>query len=53
MKTKESSNFIFFLKTALFGHMLKTSAYSFLGAWSFLLVHIQLTPSEGPDNFVN
>ena len=24
----------------------------FFGAWPFLLVHIQLTPSEGPKSFV-
>ena len=32
-----------------FGHIIKKSAHSFfLGAWSFLLVHIWFTPSEGP-----
>jgi hypothetical protein len=27
------------------------SAHSFFGAWSFVLVHIQSTPSEGPKTF--
>jgi hypothetical protein len=27
-------------------------AHSFFGAWSFLLVHIRFTPSEGPHSFV-
>ena len=26
---------------------------SFLGAWSFLLVHIRFTPTEGTKGFVN
>ena len=43
-----------FLKTTLFGHMLKNkSAHSFVGAWSFLLIHIWFTPSEGLKDFVN
>jgi hypothetical protein len=25
----------------------------FLGAWLFLLIHVQFTPSERPKNFVN
>ena len=37
-----------FFKTALFRLTLKTSAHSLFGAWSFLLVHIRITPSEGP-----
>jgi ABC-type sugar transport system permease subunit len=28
-------------------------AYLLFGAWSFLLVHIRSTPSEGPNDFVN
>ena len=36
-------------KTALFGHI---NTFTF-GAWSFLLVHIPFTPSEGPKGFVN
>jgi hypothetical protein len=44
---------LFLFKTALFGHMLKKSAHSFFGAWSFLLVHVWFTPSEGPKGFVN
>ena len=45
-------NFIFF-KTAPIGHILKKSTNFLFGAWSFLLVHIWLTPSEGPKGFVN
>ena len=44
--------FFFLLKTALFGHILKESAHSLFGAWSFLLVHIRFTPSERPEDFV-
>ena len=44
---------LFFLKIAIFGHMLKKSTHSLLGVWSFLLVHIRFTPSEGPKDFVN
>ena len=43
----------FLLKTALFGHILKKSSHSLLHAWSLLLIHIWLTPSEGPKSFVN
>jgi hypothetical protein len=37
-----------FFKTTLFEHILKKSAHSFVGAWSFHLVHIRFTPSKGP-----
>ena len=43
----------FSFKTILFGHILKMSTRSLFGAWSFLLVHIRFTPSEGPKGFVN
>jgi hypothetical protein len=58
---REWSNLIIFfiyifkhvLKIVLFEHMLKkTSTLIFLGAWSFLLVHIRFTPSEMPKGFV-
>ena len=39
------------LPITLFGHMLKKSTHLLFGAWSFLLVHIWLTPSEGPKGF--
>ena len=43
-----------FPKTALLKHILNKSAHSLVGAWSFLLVHIQITPGEGdPQGFVN
>jgi hypothetical protein len=29
------------------------SARSLFGAWSFLFIHIQFTPNEGPKDFVN
>ena len=50
-KTKEWSNMIFL--NYIFGHILKKYAHSLFGAWSFLLVHIGFTPSEGPKGFVN
>jgi len=57
MKTMEDNimvKFELFFKIALFGHMLKKkSAHSLFGAWSFLLVHIWFTPSEGSTYFVN
>lgn len=38
----------------LFEHILKKIAtYSLFGAWSFILVHIRFSPSEGPGGFVN
>ena len=37
----------------VFGHIFQKTTNSFLGAWSFLLVHIWFTPSEGPQGFVN
>ena len=43
----------FSFKTIIFGRMLKKLAHYFFGAWSFLLVHIRFTPSEGPKGFVN
>ena len=36
------------LKTTLFGHILRKSTHSFLGAWSLLLVHVWFTSSERP-----
>ena len=50
-KPREWSNFFFLkiFKNALFGHILKTNHHiHFFGAWLFLMVHIQITPSEGP-----
>ena len=56
MKTRENKRMVkleFFSQTALFGHILRKTAHSLFGAWSFLLVHIQFTPSKGPKGFVN
>ena len=50
-RQKEWSN-LSFSKSDLFGHILKRSAHSLFGAWSFLLIHIRFTPSEGPKGFV-
>ena len=36
----------------LFWHILKDSTHSLYGAWSFILVHIWFTLSEGPKGFV-
>jgi hypothetical protein len=40
----------FFSKLPIFGHILegKNSTHSLFGPWSFLLIHIRFTPSEGP-----
>ena len=40
-----------YFKIAPFGHILRKLTRSHLGAWSFLLVHILFTPSEGPKGF--
>ena len=58
MKTRENKRmvkleFFFFSKLAFFGHILKKSTLSLFGAWSFLLDHVQFTPSEGAKGFVN
>ena len=52
MKTIEWSNYFPF-KIAFFGHILEKSTTSLFVAWSFLLVHIWFTPSEGSKGFVN
>jgi hypothetical protein len=36
-----------------FEHILKISAHSLFGAWSFFLIRIWFTPSEGSKGFVN
>ena len=52
-RQRNCQTWIFFSKSALFGHILNKSTHSLFGAWSFLLVHIRFTPSEGPKGFVN
>ena len=44
--------FYFYFKNTLFGHTYKQIDTSNIGAWSFLLVHIRFTPSEGPKGFI-
>ena len=52
-KIREWSNLVSFFKTTLFGHISKKLlAHSLFGAWSFLLIHIRFTPSEGPNHQV-
>jgi hypothetical protein len=47
-------DFLFcFFQIYLFGAYIKEMSTFTFGAWSFLLVHIQFTPSEGPKGFVN
>jgi len=59
MKTRENKimvTIVYFtlLKTIIFEHIYeKKSTHSLFGAWSFLLIHIHFTPSEGPKDFVN
>ena len=51
-KTREWSNLNQFSKLPLLDIYYKKSAHSLFGAWSFLLVHIRVTPSERPKDFV-
>ena len=44
---------IFFENLPFLRHIFRKATHSLLGAWSFLLVHIQSTPSEGPKDFIN
>ena len=53
MKTKKTKEWSNFFKISLSGHILKKSTHSHFGAWSFILVHIHVTPSEGPKGFVD
>ena len=46
-------DFSFLFKSAFLGRILEKSAHSLFGAWSFLLIHIWFTPSEGSQGFVN
>ena len=50
MRTREDKRMVKLGRKFSFGYILKKSAHSFFGAWSFLLVHIWLTPSEGCDS---
>ena len=56
VKTREDERmrqtFFFWVEVVLFGHILKKMAHSLFGARSLLMVHIGLTPSEGPKDFV-
>ena len=52
-KTRKCSNFFFFFKIVLFWHILEKSSQWLFSAWSFPLIHIWFTPSEGPKGFVN
>ena len=58
MKTKEDKRMVgldFFSKLCPFGVYInkKNPTHLLFGAWSFLLVHIWFTPSEGSKGFVN
>jgi hypothetical protein len=57
MKTKENKIMVklfFFSKLPFFcTYVKKTHTRPLFDAWSFLVVHIWLTPSEGPKDFVN
>ena len=53
-KTKEWSNLIFFFQNfPTWTYITKMQHIHFFYARSFLLVHIQFAPSEGPKRFVN
>ena len=43
----------FFLSKLPFWTYIKKSAYSLFGAWSFLFIHIRITPRERPKSFGN
>ena len=45
--------FVFFPNLFFWTYIIKLSTRSLFGAWSFLLVHIWFTPSEGPKGLVN
>ena len=53
-KTREWSNLFFlsFFPKLPFLDILKKLSRSLIVAWSFLFVHIRITPSKGPKNFV-
>ena len=59
MKTKKDKRmiklefFIYFSFSNFFLAYIKKIITFTFGAWSFLLVHIRFTPSEGPKDFVN
>jgi hypothetical protein len=56
MKTRESKGMVrleYFQNCLFWAYIEKKSAHSLFGAWSFLLVHIQFTPSERPIGSVN
>ena len=50
---KRMLKFDFLSQRCLFGTYTKQSTHSLLGAWSFLWIHIQFTPIEGPKGSVN
>ena len=52
--TREWSNLIYFFQHFPFWIFIYSKiGHSHFGAWSFLLVHIEFTPSEGPKDFIN
>ena len=51
MKTREDRRK--WSKLNSYSHILEKPAHSFFGAWSFLLVHLWFTPSEGLKGFIN
>ena len=55
MKTSEDKRMVIldFFGIAVSEHILKKISTIIFCAWSFLLVHIWFTPSEGPKGFVN
>ena len=61
MKTREDESmfkldfiylFIYSQNFPFWAYIFKKSTHLFLGAWSFLLVHMWFTPSEEPQGFV-
>ena len=52
MKTKERSNLIFFRNCLFWAYIEKINTFT-SGAWSVLLIHIWVTPSEVSKGFVN
>ena len=45
--------FLFFHKCSFWTYIYKKTTHSQFGAWSFFLVHLWFTPSEGPKGFVD
>ena len=53
MRIQENGQTFFLFHNYIFGYISKKWRHSLFGAWSFFLVYILFTPSEGPKGFEN